>query len=292
MQAVPFLMSVSIATPAENASSDEKEFPKGFPFCIKNTFIDVFDDFNQPTLTRRSASAPPTPRGSDSSSIRCFSPLKSPGSWSGASTPSAESSGAGLEVYEDSCGESVASESVGVTLTLAELLPPPTAPSRTKLNTGAKVWAPNTRGGSSLPMPPDVKNQFAEIVAAAQAALMGCACFEQVGSIHREEGWFLHASCQQADLLSARGNLAIAKQAMLRASEKSGKIYILGYEKVPFAESAGGLGFTAKLALVDDESAACWDLLTTGACCRGCKCRWQHPAWQMSVSVFLKASNL
>jgi len=285
-------MSMSIAIPAEESKSDKentapkkKSSPSNFALCIKNTFIDVIDDDSSPSALKRSASAPPTPRGAHSSPLSPILRVDSLGAWSEASTSSEVATD--VEISDDSCGESVASDSGGITLTLAELLPPPPpqAPSRTKLSTSAKAWAPSHRVG----MPPDVKSQFSEVLAGAQAALMSCACVQQVGSVQREDTWFLEASCKQADLPSAHSNLALAKQAMLCAAQKSDKIRILGYERTPFAPTSGGFGFSAQLAFVEDEASACWNLMATGACRHRCGCRWQHPTWVVSMHVAMKA---
>lgn len=289
MQTVPLMMSMSIATPAEHAKSkkenatSQKESSPSLTLCIKNTFIDVVDDFSAPSVLRRSASAPPTPRATEQSPLSPMLRLKSSDAWSEASTLS--EAGTDLDMSDDSCAESIATDSGGLTLTLAELLPPPRMPLRTKLSTSAKAWAPSQRDG----MPPDVKRQFAEVVGAAQAAMMSCACVQQVGSAQREDKWFLEASCQKADLPRTHSILAIAKQAMLCAAQKSEKIRILGSERTPFAPTSAGLGFSAQLAFVEDDSSACWNLMAKGACRHGCSCRWQHPSWVVSVHAAMKA---
>lgn len=294
MQAVPFFMSMSIATPVEEPTSDKKNTtptktsPTNLNFCIKNTFIEVFEDQSFPQSLRRSASAPPTPRGTGASPHDTWditSPMKPSRSESSISTD------AEMDPFDDSCGESVASDSGGVTLTLAELLPAPEVPSRTKLSASAKVWAPNRRVGGALQMPSDVKKEFTTILTAAQTALMSCARVQQVGSMQREENWLLEASCLHADLPNAHMSLGIAKQAMLYATAESKNIRVLGYNRTPFAPISSCLGFSAKFAFVDDEASACWNLLATGACRHGCNCRWQHPTYVVTMNVTIKAAG-
>lgn len=291
MQAIPLLMSMSAATPADDSRSDQNESALGFPFCIKNTFIDVFNDFGISMMPRRSASAPATPRGSckalSTFAVHSSQQVTSPSAWSDASTMAEVDSQA--ELSDDSCGESVVSDFGSVQLTLATLLPPPPeTPSRTKLNTGAKAWAPAYRDRGASRMPGDVKSQFAEISAAAQAALMGCTDVQHVSSIQRDDNWFLEASSQETSLQRAHSNLSAAKQAMLCAAQGSSKIRIVGYERTPFAPHSAGFGFSARFACVDDDACVCWSLMAKGACRRGCSCRWQHPTWMVSMNVTMK----
>merc|ERR1712187_328737 len=164
--------------------------------------------------------------------------------------------------------------------------------SRTKLNSGAKAWTPSQSAGISIHMPMEVKAQFAEIVNAAQITLMRSARINQVGKLQCGHDWFLEASCQQTDLRSACLNLPLTQQAMLCAAEKSKNVYIVGYKRNPFMAMRGGLGFSAQLAVVEDETRACWDLLKTGICSRGCRCRWQHPSWQVSLNIVVRRSEL
>merc|ERR1712107_117493 len=117
---------------------------------------------------------------------------------------------------------------------------------------------------------------------ATQVASMRSVRVQHVARLQCGQDWFLEASCQQADLRSAQTSLPLTQQAMLCAAEKSKNLYIVGYKRNPFLAMRGGLGFSAQLALVEDETHAFWDLLETGMCSRGCNCRWQHPSWQVS----------
>jgi len=139
-------------------------------------------------------------------------------------------------------------------------------------------------------MPPKVKSQFAEITAAAQAELMRCAAVQQVGTLQSGTDWSIAGSCQAVGLVQAQPRLELVKQAILNAAAQSNSIYVVGYEASPFFALPTGFGFSARLAMVEDDATACWDLLTKGHCCRGCSCRWQHPKWQVSLNVTLKCS--
>jgi hypothetical protein len=292
MQAIPFFMSMSVATPCEDVSAEKKAPPKSLALCIKNTFIDILDE-TTPQLMKRSASAPATPRGSGVSPSSSLADL-----WAGRKSPATRSEvstsselDANSEFSDSCCGESMVSDSEGTIINLSELLPPPQAPPRTKLSAGAKAWAPKFHAASVKHMPSDVQCKFAEIMAAAQASWMSCPCVQQVGCVQRDPGWLLEATCQQTDLPNAQLILTLAKQALLDAAEKSQNVYILGYKKSPFESKVAGLGFSVQLAIVEDETSACWDLLETGTCHRGCSCRWQHPTWQMPLTVLIKSSR-
>lgn len=283
MQAVPLLMSVSVAAPAEDPTPDKQDSPEGFAFCVKNTFIEVFA---LPELPQRSVSAPATPRGAgltpSCSPLDAWSSLQPAGALSEASTLSEAS--AEEQLSDDSCGESVASDAVACAIALADLLPQHTLPPRTKLSSCAKAWAPS----HTVYMPPDVKSQFSDVMAAAQAALMSNGYVQEVCATQRNGHWLLEASCLQTDLPSVQLSLAVVKQAMFGSAEKSNKVRILGRQRTPFAPIHGGLGFSAQFAWVDDGTSACWDLLSTGACCRGALCRWQHPTWHIKMDVVVK----
>lgn len=281
-------MSMSVRVPAEISLSDKTESALAFPFCIKNTFIDVLDDLEL-QMPRRSASAPATPRAYDNNLSSC-----SAHDWQHVASPSLKSDVSTTteaddqsELSDDSCGESESSDSKSVEITLVDLLPPPKAPSRTTLNIGAKAFAPSYRR-SALHMSSDVRSLFAGIMAAARAALMSVAGIEQVTSNQVDDNWILEASCHQASLHRIHSALPVAKHAMLCAAERSSKIRILGHERTPFAPISAGFGFSAKFAFVEDDATVCWSLMAKGGCRRGCSCRWHHPTWIMSMSVIVK----
>jgi hypothetical protein len=151
------------------------------------------------------------------------------------------------------------------------------------------LWLPPQR--TSIPaIPPEVKSQFAEIVVVVQAELMRCTAVQQVGMLQLGTDWSVVGSCQKVDLVHAQQSLGLVKQAMLSAAEQSNSIYIIGYEASPFYALPTGVGFSAQLAMVEDDASACWDLLATGHCRRGCNCRWQHPKWQVSLNVVMKCT--
>jgi hypothetical protein len=124
---------------------------------------------------------------------------------------------------------------------------------------------------------------------AGQQALTSSGVMQKVERIEGVTEWSLIGSFQSVNLQQCQHSLEAVKAAILYAAEQSSDVYVVGYEVEPFTPLCGPyLGFRTQLALVQDESSACWDLLTKGLCNRGCKCRWQHPSWQVSIDVVLK----
>merc|ERR1719401_1681522 len=187
--------------PSEDDSSDEGS--PSMPFCIKNTFIDVVDDFNAPSLARRSASAPATPRGHDSCQSFPYdtSPLlmRSSTALSLAST----STGPTEDDTEEEVDDGHVLEKVGVPLALSDLRPLPEPPLRTKLSTRAREWKPSRGEASMAVLPPEVKSQFAEVTSVGQTALMKCISVQQAGTLQNGTEWTLEACCQSGFLAHA-----------------------------------------------------------------------------------------
>jgi len=163
-------------------------------------------------------------------------------------------------------------------LQLSECLPPP---PRAVLKSSAKAWTSN--GLRSHPS--EVRIGFAEIVAAGKSSLMAASGITKVQASENAGGLSLVASIQDAQSGSAEAALGHAGEAMLAAALRSESVYVVGYEQDPFKPLHEELGFRAQLAVVHDEALACWDLLAKGVCSRGCSCKWQHPAFQTTVSV-------
>jgi len=315
IQTVPLLFSVSIAASASSDSlekTDRSRSPEsssaGNPY-IKNTFVEV-DEGGECSPTQRSASAPPAPRGSvqielDAPQILCMTSaprvLKSPSfntmAWADYDTDDEDERGFLTESSDRASSVSSDSDSTSVQLTLSDLVAPPPSPppeaQRVKLSTGAKVWTPGMSAqpvSSKLNAPAQVRDEFDRVLTAGQAAFRG---YPQITNVSRAEssvGWSVTASIPLSAAHNAQVALSHAQNCLLAATERSTGVYIVGYESVPFAQSSTGLGFTAQLAMVADEDAACWDLLKAGYCRRSCSCRWQHPAQYARVHFELKCT--
>mmetsp|Transcript_33177 Transcript_33177/g.91426 ORF Transcript_33177/g.91426 Transcript_33177/m.91426 type:complete len:308 (-) Transcript_33177:60-983(-) len=272
------------------------------PYVIKNTFIEVADAFDAlpEQRRRRTASAPPAtmrdsklPQG-DVRHVQLDIMLNS-GSLPKASSIASVSTLDDLEEAASSTDVATSEDSSDTMsvcapslLQLADLVPPPPRPSRLKLSSKAKAWAP---GGSlrSIGLPLEVRRCFAEVVAAGNIALRSSTLGHQAEVCENFSGsWSLAASFQPQHLDAARCALRQAQDAMLRAAERSAHVYFVGYEAQPFSVDSSGLCVRGQLAMVQDENSACWDLLAGGRCCRGAHCRWRHPAWLASVDMSLR----
>mmetsp|Transcript_69275 Transcript_69275/g.150783 ORF Transcript_69275/g.150783 Transcript_69275/m.150783 type:complete len:254 (+) Transcript_69275:173-934(+) len=233
-------------------------------YTVRNTFIEIVREASSEE-PRRSRSCPPQLqklcRSANSADSKCnFEHFPEDFSTDAGTSDSAASDG------------SVAGEA------------PPSSPARKALSTRAKAWKPSKRS-CELGLPVEVALSLSVVVAAARLVLEGCS------SVSRVEVWKLHgrfkvhAHFAQEFSHLAQSALELAKTAMLEAAEQSSETYIVGYAATPFTQKSNGCGFEAQLALVSDETNACWDLLASGLCRRGCLCRWSHPAWQATVDV-------
>lgn len=83
----------------------------------------------------------------------------------------------------------------------------------------------------------------------------------------------------------AESLLCAAKEALLRISANDSGVYVLGFNRRPFAPQPGG--FSGILATVRNNSQACWEMYRRGACSRGASCRFQHPAVGFPVNVLV-----
>jgi len=171
-----------------------------------------------------------------------------------------------------------------------EIQPPATATYRTPLKTGAKDF---------VPLPQEVRSEFSDatrvdfgkIVAEGLMTMRNSSLVasSEVSESPGAEGWILTCQLRQDVEEQFTGMKTIAEQvqqAMLSAAEVSEKSYILGYEGEPFAPL--GLGFQCRLTAVEDETQACWDYIGSGYCCRGYRCRWQHPIHEARVEVRIR----
>jgi len=309
IQTVPLLFSVSIAASASSDSLEKtgrsrspESSSAGNPY-IKNTFVEV-DEGGECSPTERSASAPPAPRGSVQLELVAppqprvsKSPTFNTMAWADYDTDDEDERGFLTESSDRASSVSSDSDSTSVQLTLSDLVAPPPSPppeaQRVKLSSGAKAWTPGMSAqpvSSKLNAPALVRDEFDRVLTAGQAAFRGYPQITHVSRAESSVGWSVTASIPLSAAHNAQVALSHAQNCLLAATERSTGVYIVGYESVPFAQSSTGLGFTAQLAMVADEDAACWDLLKAGYCRRSCSCRWQHPAQYARVHFELKCT--
>lgn len=167
-------------------------------------------------------------------------------------------------------------------------------PEKVKLNTDAKLWKPMasmTKMAGPMFLPPEVSSCFEAVFSAGHAALKTCTFVSQVHQCSTTRAWSLMGCVDRVPAQQLRMAFSLVQNALLKAAEQSASVYIVGYEAAPFIPARSGLGFSARLALVPDESTACWSLLSTGVCNQGSGCTRRHPSWQVSIDVVIQSSR-
>lgn len=260
------------------------------PFRVKNTFIDVGLDasFGYTPARRRCHSAPPAPQDSDASTDADSS--CDDASSLGEDLQRGVSFGAVSEVVDASSQRS------------ASVVAPSTLASRTKLSSGARLWAPVLLAApapliaaplaapplaalAAQALPQHVRLSFAVVVADVLRQVRRANGVERAEIAEGPEGWTVYATVQQQNVGQASRCLVGAKQAVQEAAEKSAGVCLIGCEASPFVPLLRGFGFSAQLAAMPDKANACWDLVGRGCCYRGQACRWRHPSWQTSITI-------
>jgi hypothetical protein len=133
--------------------------------------------------------------------------------------------------------------------------------------------------------PTIVQKLFAEVVAAARSAVEMQTRVELCGQL---DNWKIILDVRnENDFQRAQKSLVAAQKALLQSAAESQSVYVVGYQAAPFQPTGYGSGFYSTLALVKDESLACWDLLSRGVCSRGSMCRWRHPSATCVVTFFI-----
>lgn len=168
-----------------------------------------------------------------------------------------------------------------VQVRLCDLIPPPpVAPARARLNVKAKAFV------SKAPVRPKecAFRSQAEVVVAAIQVSLACAGVLHVASTPTSTGgWSIMAQIPAGVPSQKQAILLSSQQALHRAVERSRGLCILGNQAM--ASMLTPDGFTTTLCGVRSRAAACWDLLSTGFCHRGHACYWEHPSYQVTISV-------
>jgi len=167
---------------------------------------------------------------------------------------------------------------------------------RSPLSSKAKAWTPSSASGSTQNRPeaiPEVPNAFhmqtfqeelQSVLEEVKTTVMFSGCCQD--ATIRWEGPLHMPICrmtvtQQAEQWCLMERLkTTAKEAMLSATSKSAKVFLIGCKQMPF--TARPQGFCATLSEMEDEAEACWHMYNMGCCKRQNACRWKHP--QTSVA--------
>jgi len=174
-------------------------------------------------------------------------------------------------------------------------------PGKTALCSRARMWKPERERASkkpemSFPLPIEAWSRFAQVVMVGRVVLAQCEFITGLRSSEGEQGCMLSGAFHARHLEAVHAAFLHAMQVIVEAADESADVYVMGYDNKPWAPSKSpvlhrGLGVTAKLAVVTNEHAACWDLLGHGSCKYGAACRWTHPIWQVPVNIILNITE-
>lgn len=155
-------------------------------------------------------------------------------------------------------------------------------PLHTPLKLTAKAWSPKPNvcmpAGSST-----FARQIEQMLGMVQAMLMSTLLVQSVEVKEHSDGWMVAATVLPEHFHAKEGMLTHAKNEIMKASESSNGVYVVGYAAMPFVASP--MGFAVLLAGVPDEHKACWGVLQKGFCKFADRCQWVHPAYQRRIDV-------
>jgi len=100
------------------------------------------------------------------------------------------------------------------------------------------------------------------------------------------QGWTIELTAKKDLAIDKEDVLSLAKNALLGAIGNSKVLYIIGCSAKPFMRKSRG--FVTILGNMQDQSRACWNLYSKGACNSGCECCYVHPECMIPVNVVVK----
>lgn len=135
----------------------------------------------------------------------------------------------------------------------------------------------------------EFKQEVADLTMVVSAALGKCAYADKVEAFKDKDsqGWTIEVTLKQGMAMHKNYLLALAKTALYSATNNSGTVYIMGYAAKPFHPSARGV--MAMLGSMQDESIACWDLYSKGACRHDRTCCFAHPECMEPFNIAVQA---
>jgi len=126
-----------------------------------------------------------------------------------------------------------------------------------------------------------------EEIRAAMQKLRKVVCAE---AVHGEKCWLLTAYVQPVALKATRRHFEKqAKELVLDATARSGRVFAIGYMGSPFVPMP--LGFGATLTEMPDASTACLHTYQYGICDDPGRCDKRHPSIRVGVHVMLKPAR-
>jgi len=131
------------------------------------------------------------------------------------------------------------------------------------------------------------KEEVANTTMAVIASLGDCSFVEAVDAVKNQDsqGWTIEMKVNANKDDHRDYVLSLAKHALFQATSTSNFVWIMGYAAKPFTVKSQG--FVAMLGDMPEESRACWDFYSKGAC-RHCECRWEHAECMMPINFVVK----
>jgi len=132
------------------------------------------------------------------------------------------------------------------------------------------------------------KQEVADVTLAVTAGMESCTYADKVETFKDKsgQGWTIEVLPKEELKPHKEYLVSLAKNLIFSATSNSNNVYIMGYSAKPFMEKPQG--FVTVLGAMQDESKACWDFYSKGACSRSCECRWEHAECLMPVNIVIK----
>lgn len=131
------------------------------------------------------------------------------------------------------------------------------------------------------------QQEMAKLAMAVTATLAGCTYSDKVEAFDKGyQGWTIEVMPTEELKHEKDCLVTLAQNALLTATSSSKTIYIMGHAIKPFMTKSQG--FVAMIGDMQDETTACWELYSKGACPKGCACSWEHPNCLMPINVVVK----
>lgn len=163
----------------------------------------------------------------------------------------------------------------------------PMSPMRTPLNRATTAWSPQQAPIASLGggLPLDLRHRLSRTIVKAKEAFAAFTLIQRTALMEYGGVWSLVGYCLPQHQCYAQILLSKARMALASASDESNDVFVIGNDGAPCMVTHGQVGMSVQLALVEDKSIACWDILTKGFCPRAHACRWQHPLWKAPLTI-------
>jgi len=156
-----------------------------------------------------------------------------------------------------------------------------------KVKSKARAWTPSTTGPNvSMAEQQRIVHEMMTVMAAVRGTVLGSGLVVGAEALQSTESISFTCWLNQEQMHHREQLIYLIKDTLLRSTEVSKQIFILGYLARPFVDMP--LGFVSMLGAMQNEERACWDVFAQGFCWRKNQCRWQHAVGQHNLRVTLE----